>query len=192
MSNFLELDIIHKKAKFYAKELWDVDFDIPIVFNKRLKRTSAQFYKNKIELGTIVYLMNELEFDDLLLHEMCHWYCEKIGKPDNDHDYYFEMELLNIGASSTERTELKGEELIYWNPYLLFKCLECGSESEISPYDIDDPHNTNWSWQTECCGRLRNTRGRSYKKGKFEPNKKLFKLNNKFKLHADDKLLVGE
>ncbi len=43
MNNKKRLELIKIKAKFYAKEIWGLDFNLDIIINNRLKETFANY-----------------------------------------------------------------------------------------------------------------------------------------------------
>jgi SprT-like protein len=191
MYDYKNLEIINDKAKFYTKELWNMDFDLPIIINNRLRSTFAWFTGRSIEFNKNFETLSEHMIDDILLHELCHWYCKKIGKNNADKTLYFENELIRIGASSSETMELKDGKWIFWHQYYNYKCLKCGKEMKMSIFDFVDPHYTKWSWQGNCCGQLMNIQGHTYDKNEFKPNHKLLTLNNKYREYYKNKIGIS-
>jgi predicted SprT family Zn-dependent metalloprotease len=192
MYDYKNIDIINEKAKFYAKEIWDMEFNLPIIINPRLRSTLAQIYYNdKIEFNKNYKTLDEYIVDDTLLHELCHWYCNEVKIDHRDTSPPFEHELIRIGASSSRTLDYKDGKWIYHHKYYAYKCLKCGKEMKKSIFEFDDPHNTEWSWQGECCGQKMNIRGHIIEKEEFKPNYKLLALNNKYKEYYKKKLGIS-
>lgn len=103
--------LLNNKAKFYAKELWDVDFDLPVKVSKRFKTTLGEcIYNDSIVLSSRI-LDNELFTDDILLHELCHWYCKKylkIGWTDSGTNFI--KEIKKTGSHMTNILNKTGNE----------------------------------------------------------------------------------
>ncbi len=100
--------LLTAKAKFYAKELWGVDFDLPIKVNKRFKSTLGRFQviDDNITIDISVALLdNELLADDILIHELCHWYCYTSGLNFYDGSKDFKRILRETGATESQRLE---------------------------------------------------------------------------------------
>ena len=181
--NYRDISIVREKAKFYASELWDLNFNIPIIFNGRLKTTMGLFESDRnnkpvqIELAKHIFdeYHDELIVDDTLLHELCHWACLIIGKNNKDGSRDFEKELRRVGANST-RSSSRGGIYHYGN------CKKCGRKiiEEINLTILNRRLNTNCCI-SRCCHCQIIYGGTITKKVYYKPNKKLIELNNKFK-----------
>jgi hypothetical protein len=67
---------INEKARFYTKEIWNLNFDLAIKINTKFKNTlGCLVYSNKtpkeIELSKYMFdnNYNELTIDDVLIHD---------------------------------------------------------------------------------------------------------------------------
>jgi SprT-like protein len=115
------------KAKFYVQKIWNIKFDTDIILDKRLKRTLGCYESDlegneRIRLSSNIYkIYNELTTDDILLHELTHWYCKKTGKLSSDNDKDFKNELEKVGASPTKFIHKAGT-------YFYGVCKKCGYE----------------------------------------------------------------
>jgi len=100
--------VLTAKAKFYAKELWGVDFDLHIKVNKRFKSTLGRFkvIDDDITIDISAALLdNELLADDILIHELCHWYCYTSGLNFSDGSKDFKRIIRETGATESQRLE---------------------------------------------------------------------------------------
>jgi len=181
----ISLNVVVQKAQFYAKELWDLDFDLPIVLNGRYKSVMGSVhYKDregkipeKLVLAEFLFdgKHNELTLDDTLLHELCHWYCSVSGKESRDNSRDFETELYKIGASSTGTAYHVGTSYIG-------KCKKCGKEviEKNSKYILSKYLNTDRYW-TRCCNAQMVDGGIKETKDINKVSDKVNELNRKFK-----------
>lgn len=179
------LEIIREKAKFYAKELWGLDFNLPIILNGRYKNIMGSLYykdreakiPEKIMLAGSLFdgKYNELTIDDTLLHELCHWYCSISGKQSRDNSRDFEKELYKIGASSTGTAFHVGTSYIG-------KCKKCGKVviEKNSKYILSKYLNNDRYW-TKCCNAQMVDAGIKETKDNNKVNDKVKELNRKFK-----------
>lgn len=185
----MNLNIITQKAKFYAKELWGLNFDIPIVLNGRYKSVMGSLhYKDgkdkipeKIMLAEFLFdgKHNELTIDDTLLHELCHWYCSVTGKESRDNSRDFETELYRIGASSTGTAYHVGTSYIG-------KCKKCGKEviEKNSKYILNKYLNTD-RYISRCCNAQMVDAGMKETEDKNKVSDKVKELNRKFKEYVN-------
>lgn len=95
--------LLNRKAKFYSQEIWQWQFNLPVVINHRYTKTLGEcFYGDEIVLASFI-LGNEYVTDDILLHELCHCYCYDVLKQGwTDFGTTFINELKKTGASLTE------------------------------------------------------------------------------------------
>lgn len=177
---------LNKKAKFYARYLWDLELDVPVKINARLKRTEGQLYygtyKKELQIAKNVLHTGYL-LDDILLHELCHWYCYKTNKDHRDYSTPFENELKRIGASSTGTTELVNGKLMYRYEYGVYKCNICNKKLETKDY-IDEKHqHGRIVKEYNCCNNKMYFSGIKYIPEDFIPNDKILNISNQFKLY---------
>lgn len=133
MDTKISLYYINEKAKFYTKELWNLELDIPVVINTRLRRSLGRCnYTKQIELSHEI--LDRIDFDDTLLHELCHWALYKQGKNFKDGNSDFENELERIGASSTNTTIIENNRPYYNHDIRCYECNICKKEFETDDY----------------------------------------------------------
>lgn len=112
-----EIDYITREL---AKEIYGVEFNLPIMISKRMTSTYGYFqYKivNKklipIKIQYSNYLINggfRLDtIKSIIKHELAHWYLAITGKDFSDGDPTFERELKRINAAPTRTIKLSGE-----------------------------------------------------------------------------------
>jgi len=126
----MSLGTIIKKAKTFTKELWNIEFDIPVELSSKMTSTYGYvryrrgFGKDVPVLMKIASrLVNgdykEETIDGVILHECCHYALAKLDRPHNDGHPVFEAELRRIGASSTRTIHNVGD-------IHEFCCTKCG------------------------------------------------------------------
>jgi SprT-like protein len=111
-------DDLNTRVQFYVKKVWDLDNHPEIKINTRLRTTHGCYvtYHNKegyIELSQMTLNQNDYVLTDILLHELCHWYCHISGLDDKDGHRDFENELNRIGSTSSECSIIKNKEILY-------------------------------------------------------------------------------
>lgn len=176
MYDYKDLNIINMKAKFYSKELWDENFDIPIKQNNRLKRCLAWFKWFRDNGETMIEIAgkllknkhNELTIDAVLIHEMCHWHSHKNKLVNYDLSKEFQELVINCGGSlSNEITSVKDKYYGY--------CPECDKEYLLRGYKEGKIY---YCFKHGC--KIQYTRMEE-DFDKYIPRDKLIELNNKFK-----------
>lgn len=189
----LEVKLLDK-AKFYSKELWNLEYDGEIAINKRLRSTHAWYieWDNKIEFNKIfLSLNNEYFLDETLIHELCHWYCHKIKVNSNDGDYEFEKEIYDCGSRSTETSYIENGDIILEDSEAWFYCKNC-SNGIKKHYKIKKGERINHyreryeDAKPKCqnCGHILNyycEANHNERWVKYYPRTKLIELNNKYK-----------
>lgn len=182
----INISLIKEKAKFYAKEIWNLEFNLPIEINGRYKNVmgSVQYKRNtKKEIPEKLILArclfeddyNELTIEDVLLHELCHWYCSITGKQSRDGSRDFENELCRIGVSSSGSTSGAGL-------YYVGKCEKCGQEIlKRKNKNILIKYFKNNNYLTICCHSQIIDGGTIIIKDTYKVSDKVKNLNKKFK-----------
>lgn len=165
---------VNFKVKKFAKEIWGLEFDLPIEISGRLtaklgymqvvfnRRTfSATATKLVFAKRLINGDYSEGTIDSVILHETCHWALLTQGKPYNDGHPVFENELKRIGGSSTRTINNAGE--------LHEAVCSCCGKVVVSSYNyntvkkyVNDPRYT-----SKCCKAKINYKGSSYIEDKF-------------------------
>jgi hypothetical protein len=101
-----------------CRELWDIDFDIPIVFvNREWKRKGASI---RVDTSSVPLHPIEIRFSKplvkkwsrektykLLLHELVHWYLIKTRQPFEDDHEVFIRECLKVNAPLSKSNKVK-------------------------------------------------------------------------------------
>lgn len=92
-------------CKTQAKKWWNLEFDVPLSVNNRLKVCCGRFKhfkngeKSHIEIaGQIMKYAKKTTIEKILLHELTHWALFKLRKPWSDTDYMFQSEIIRVGA----------------------------------------------------------------------------------------------
>lgn len=192
MDRNIFIKTINDKAKFYTKELWDIDYDGEVIINNRLKSTYGWFLErdNKIEFNKSLINLDEYFIDEVLIHELCHWYCFKIGVDNDDGSFEFEKEIYNSGSRSTETVDSKDGELWLCDEESWFYCETCDDSKKIHRIKRSERIN-HYGVDIEkakpvcpiCGRRLTYYCEANYDNRwvKYYPRKKLLDLNFKFK-----------
>lgn len=179
MYDYKNLGIMELKAKFYSKELWGISCDLPIVINNRLRTANARIDFETIELNKNYVNISEFMLDDILLHEMCHWYCYTIGQDYRDHSLFFEKELMRIGATRTDSIYFDKKEWFYLNRDYIFRCKKCNKIIRINEFGFNNPHKEMYGY-SECCKIPMRYDKEIRWWDIYKPNYKLLILNGKF------------
>lgn len=115
---------LEQVARKFLKEEYDIDLDIPIVLNGRLKRIYGRYvYHNSVRKGIKIemgknYILNQSweNIRQTLIHECIHYALHILGKPFRDGQECFENELKKHGSHSTGTVSYRGKEYIYGCP----------------------------------------------------------------------------
>lgn len=179
----IDIKLLNNKAVFYAMELWGKIFNLPVVVNKRLRSTLAWYIPNKsIELSKEI-INEKYTLDDILIHELCHWYCHTNYKKWDDYTKDFEDELNKVGASSSCKfSNSKDGKLLYDYEYGVYECKICGKELETKDYlheKIEGEIGQRIK-EYECCNSKMYYSGRKIIPEQYIPNQKLKELVDKF------------
>ncbi len=140
-------DLINYASNFLINN-YDMELNIPIKINKRLKRKLGAYTYQK---HTNVSIKIELSYDlvkygtnniilDILRHELIHYALHRLGLPHFDGHPYFENELIKHNASAT-KTKFIGKIEV-------FQCSECKKELRHKVVNIN---NLIHKYITACC-----------------------------------------
>lgn len=146
---------IKEKCKVWAKEIWGLNFDLPIEVSGRMTRSLGLYRYRKLAFKIIPV---KLQFaksllngdykvdtvDSVILRELCHWALSQLGQPFDDGHPVFEKELMRIGASTTRTIKTAG--IIHE-----VKCACCGkvvvkTDKESKAKKYLDP-----KYRSKCC-----------------------------------------
>jgi len=91
--------ILTMKAKFYSKALWGKRYNKKVII-KDTGRALGYFAKwsqsvYEIQISSEIINVDYLP-DNVLVHELCHWWCFINKKPWMDHSKNFKAELKRI------------------------------------------------------------------------------------------------
>lgn len=122
-------ELVEEACRF-LKENYELELEIPIRFNARLKaklgifrytKDNGKCVPNQIELSInlIKYYPKEVIFD-VLRHELVHYALCRLEKRFHDGDNDFENELRRLGITGTGIYEYYGEVHVY-------ECINCKS-----------------------------------------------------------------
>jgi predicted SprT family Zn-dependent metalloprotease len=110
---------LQKRCKEIAKEIWDIEFDLPIKISKRMTKSLGSYVSTRdnkpICLKFSYYLVstghyNNETIESVIKHELCHWYiCLKFPGKQHDGSPTFENEIKRIHSSSTRTLPVAGE-----------------------------------------------------------------------------------
>lgn len=114
-----------KIAEDFLQKEYGLELTVPIRFNGRLKTALgrakftrkgmfADYKPEVIELAkNLMENYTNEEIVDVLKHELVHYACFRLGKPNADGDWYFENELKRLGVVGTGVLKFKGKMHIY-------------------------------------------------------------------------------
>lgn len=145
----MNIDKINEIALVCSKHLWNRE-DIPkISVNNRLSSTFAWFIAddNKIEINKHLLNQNKYIIIDILLHELCHWYCYVTGKNRHDWDMDFQKELNHIQSFPSETISSNFKYLYIESKY---KCDYCDKEKTV--IETLSCMNIYPKTNIDCCG----------------------------------------
>lgn len=168
----MSLGTIIKKAKIFTKELWNIEFDIPVELSGKMTSMLGyvKYRKNfNADVPTLMKIASRLvngdykeeTIDGVILHECCHYALMKLGKPHADGHPVFEAELRRIGASSTRTLHNVGD-------VHEFCCSKCGKSlggfNERKTKNLLKKINDLYRYPISKCCRARITyKGKQYK-----------------------------
>lgn len=124
----IENEINHAQIVEYAsrflKEAYNMELEIPIVINGRLKSSFGRFIWRKSDKKPLRlefsknYIMHHepIKILGTIKHECIHYALFVKGLPFRDGDDYFEKELIKHGSHSTGTSEYKGKVVVYGCP----------------------------------------------------------------------------
>lgn len=106
-----------EQAVLMAKKYWDIEINIPIEINNKLKKTLGRYIYERSK-GLIIPIGIELSGEmiknaekeiivHILKHEVCHYVLSMKTKKFLDGDEEFESELQRIGAPSSKMIEVQ-------------------------------------------------------------------------------------
>lgn len=109
--NKYDMKSIEEKLKtmceYFIKNAYGVELDIPVLINKRLKRSLGRYIEKggkayKIEFaGILLTNGNEDQIMSVIKHECIHYALHKLGRKHRDGQSDFENELIKYGSHST-------------------------------------------------------------------------------------------
>lgn len=127
-------------SKWFLKEHYDLELEIPLKINGRLKRALGRFEytvdsdnneeAKKVQLSKdLVRYHTEEETHKVLIHELIHYALFTLDKPFDDGDEYFENELRKHNSTSNSDEPMR---IIPTQPtkrkvrILTHQCQDCG------------------------------------------------------------------
>ncbi|HFJ9376522.1 MULTISPECIES: protein sprT [Bacillus cereus group] len=98
---------VKNKMDYLIPKHWGINNRPNIVFNP--DEPLGIMYLGAYDTGTqslifrseFLILVEENEFEKILLHELCHWYLHITGEEYRDRDIRFAEELIKVGAGET-------------------------------------------------------------------------------------------
>ncbi|WP_242248895.1 protein sprT [Bacillus cereus group sp. BfR-BA-01328] len=99
--------IVRNKMDYLISKHWGINNRPNIVFDpyEPLETTYLGAYhagtESLIFRSEFLILVEENEFEKILLHELCHWYLHITGEEYRDRDVRFAEELIKVGAGET-------------------------------------------------------------------------------------------
>lgn len=147
---------IKEKCRVWAKQIWDLEFNLPVEVSGRMTRALG-YYKYRTFGFKVIPV--KLQFakmlldgsykidtvDSVILHELCHWALSQLGKPFSDGHPVFEAELRRIGASTTRTIQSAGE--LYE-----VKCSCCGDTAAKRRSEKLAMKLLDGRYTSKCCG----------------------------------------
>jgi SprT-like protein len=182
----MDIELLNRKAKFYTQTLWGMELDAPVSINNRLKTTYGRFIcgrfydiKTRIELSGLILNFPEI-IDDVLLHELTHWYCYKTGKhyKDNNTDFILELDKLNIISSGGVIID---NQLFRRVTYGCYQCKICNKEYSTKYYLTKKDECDGHSFKSYfCCNEKMEFINTKIKNNIYKPSDKILKLIKEF------------
>lgn len=181
--------ILNEKARFYCKKIWGLNFNISVKVNYRLRNTIGCFVSiagepSHIEIASHLLKgdYKETTVDSLLIHELTHWACDKMGKLNADNSSDFVEEVKKIGCCGSKEIKSAGK-------YYYCKCTNCG---KIMLYRKTKKsalrYHKNPKITSKCCKSQLRFAGYKIIKDLYKADKKVVDLNNKFKQYRREKI----
>jgi len=156
----MNINKVNEIALTCSRYLWNRE-DIPkITINNRLSSTFAWFVveDNKIEINKKLLNQSTYIIIDIILHELCHWYCYITNKKYSDENEDFKNELNRIQSFPTGTITANYKYLYIKSKY---KCNCCGKEKTVletlscmSIYPKDDINCCDTIMQRVDCKRI--------------------------------------
>lgn len=101
---------LNEKAKFYSNYLWNRKYNGYVSIKKDMRTVFGYYVNGDVPLiqlsNKMVSTQNELFIDDVLLHELTHWYCEQVGEDNRDGKADFENRLKEHGILPTKTASI--------------------------------------------------------------------------------------
>lgn len=129
------LIIATKEARAFLRNTYNLNLDIPIVENKKVKKLNGSFKYNYnkitkketpicIELNTEVLKYASIEkMLDVVRHECVHYALLLLGKNNSDGAEDFEKELVKYNICSNYNKSIGVQEKVYYQAVL--ECTKC-------------------------------------------------------------------
>jgi SprT-like protein len=141
----LTIEELTRHAKEFLRKNYDMDLTVPITINPRLKSSLGRFVfsksPNEIQIaGYVIKYADKSVILDTLFHECVHYALYMQGKPFNDGDELFELELRRLGVSSTETNRV--------GLYVVLACEHCGETFETHNLSVKKYPG---AYITSCC-----------------------------------------
>lgn len=148
----ISLDQLIQKAKQFTKKQYNVELDIPIRINNRLKITLGRYRETnfgqpmQIDIaGKLLTYAHKNVAIDVVKHEAVHFALSKLNKPYHDGDDYFENELIRLNLPSSTR---KDRSLLFVGQKYIFHCKQCKNQliTTIKRVKVSTKH-----YMSSCC-----------------------------------------
>jgi SprT-like protein len=159
--NSLSIYQLRMYARKWLKEVYNMELNVPLEINGRLKTTCGRFvyikYRNgiskpkNVEMNKYFVENNEaVVVLDVLRHELVHYALFMQRKPHSDGDSYFEKELRRLGVVSQNTID---KYTIASKPKK-YHYYQCASTSCAVTYKRSRALDKNKRYRCKCGGRL--------------------------------------
>ncbi|MFJ8247342.1 SprT-like domain-containing protein [Peribacillus asahii] len=140
---------LEQEARKFLKEAYNLELEVPVLINGRLKSTYGRFVHNRVQKRPVKieisknYIEHQ-EFEtvrETLLHECIHYALYMKGLPYKDGHPVFEAELKKWGSHSTGTVKYHGKVVQY-------ACPSCGYT-----YNKKKRYPRNRAYHSGCCNK---------------------------------------
>lgn len=152
MQQQITLDYLTNVARNFINNEYNIDLNIPIKINNRLRRTLGRYLENQSGKPSHIDLSNKLFIYahqavaiGVVKHEVLHYALKKLNKPSKDGEPYFERELERLQLPSSTNPN---RSIMYVGKKYVFHCSKCHQELVSTIKRVKQKPN---SYRSSCC-----------------------------------------